>query len=164
MGNVDRFVRLVATSGSRAIYHREESGVDCPCLSPEGFRSPKWHATHPVEPVCNEEGKLDGVVVDLEVRAFVQPVQSGATRRLTSDYAMQIFGEVQQDDHLGIFPLAWSGIELDFSSWGQSGEDYILYNGNRYLVVNSNLIPDPENGEPHHFECGLRLIKNARAV
>lgn len=104
------------------------------------------------------------MILNATVRAFVQPVQSGATRRLTTDYAVELFGEVQVDDHLGIFPLTYGGVSFQFQEWSQSGEDFILYNGRRFLVVNANLIPDPADGAPHHWECGLRLLKTERAV
>jgi hypothetical protein len=73
-----------------------------------------------------------------------------------------MFGDVQTDDHVGIFPLTSGGIALNFEQWSAAGEDYILYRGRRFLVVNSNLIPDPADGEAHHWEVGLRLMTNER--
>lgn len=180
MSNVARFTKLVAVSGSPVVYHRESGGVDCPCLTEEGYRNRRWHLDNPEgvanpslafppwngvnPPVCNEEGKQAGTILNATVRAFVQPVQSGATRRLTTDYAVQLFGEVQMDDHLGIFPLTFGGVTFDFQEWSQAGEDYLIYNGRRFLVVNANLIPDPADGSPHHWETGLRLVKPGRAI
>lgn len=115
-------------------------------------------------PVCNERGRINVVTTNLLVKAFVQPVQSGAVRRLTSDYMVQLFGEIQQDDHVGIFPLEWASVTFDFETWSQAGEDYIVYRGRRFLVVNANLIPDPADGENHHWELGLRLMKTERPV
>lgn len=162
MSNVNAFERLVNERGSSAVYHREDGGTPCPCLTPEGYRDLKWHRDHPLAPVCNERGMLPGAIVDLSVRAFVQPVQSGATRRLTSEYIEAMFGDVRTDDHVGIFPLSVSGVSLDFEEWSEAGEDYVVYRGRRFLVVNSNLIPDPADGEPHHWEVGLRLMTNER--
>jgi hypothetical protein len=60
---------------------------------------------------------------------------------------------------LGIFPCEWAGFGLDFYNWGSSGEDYVSYHGRKFTVVNANLIPDPDDGNPfHHWEIGARLI------
>lgn len=120
------------------------------------------HAVPLVEPpMCNEEGMLPdpGNTVEITVKAFVQPIQSTRATRLSAEYAAQMFGEVQSDDHLGIFAESWGGVELNFNNWSQAGEDYIEYAGRRFLVVNANLIPDPADGNPrHHWEVALRLI------
>jgi hypothetical protein len=74
---------------------------------------------------------------------------------------MELFGQVQADDHLGIFPIEYGGYQLDFNNWGRSGEDYIQYDGRRFTVVNVNKIPDPDGGSPnHHYEVALRLIRD----
>jgi len=133
----------------------------CPCRTPEGFRDPEWHDQFPSYTVCNEDGMLDNVQapVDLTVKAFVQPIQSTRATRLQTEYFTQMFGEVEGDDHLGIFPCEWQGTNLDFEDWPQTGASYILYNNRKFLVVNANLIPDPSDGNPHHhWEVGLRLI------
>ena len=111
--------------------------------------------------VCNEAGEIP-VVTEFATKGFVQPAQSAAVRRLTTEYVSALFGEVRSDDHLGIFPLSWSGQALDFEDWSQAGEDFVIYDGHRYLVVNANKIPDPDGGEPHHWEVGLRRIKLGR--
>ena len=163
MSNVPRFISLLSVHGSPAVFHREQGGTVCPCVSPEGYRSPQWHHANPAAPVCNEQGLLSPVVTNASVRAFVQPAQSAAVRRLTTEYVAELFGEIQSDDHLGIFPIEWSGQLLDFENWDQTGEDYIVYDGHRYLVVNANKIPDPADGNPdHHWEVGLRLMKTER--
>lgn len=165
MSNVARFVNLVTANGSDAIYHREGAGtIDCPCKTPEGYRDLKWHRDNPTEPMCNEQGELQAAVTELGIKGFIQPVQSGATRRLTSDYATQLFGEVEADDHVGIFPLSWAGTPLDFRDWSAAGEDYILYDSRRFIVRNSNMIPDPAGGGNHHWEVGLRLVRTDRNV
>jgi hypothetical protein len=153
--------------------------VACPCLSPEGYRNLKWHRNHPegaanpainfppwngINPgLCNELGEQNAVIIDVAVKGFVQPVQSGATRRLTTEYVIELFGQVQTDDHVGMFPLVYGGTPLNFREWSQGGEDYILFDGRRYMVVNSNKIPDPSGGDFHHWETGLRLLKTERA-
>ena len=162
MSNVPRFLNRLSISGSDTVYHREEGTLPCPCRTPLGYRDPKWHALNPAAPVCNEQGMLTQTVTQAVVKAFVQPVQAGAVRRLTTEYAQQLFGEVQMDDHLGIFPLVWGGVTLIFYDWSQSGEDYVLYDGRRFLVVSANKIPDPADGLPHHWEVGLRLMKTER--
>lgn len=162
MPTVDQFNSLVLKHGSVVTFHRESGGTVCPCYSPEGYRNLKWHRDHPLEPVCNEQGRLNPTIVNLHGRAFVQPVQSGATRRLTTDYAQLLFGEVEQDDHVGIFPLKFADEDLNFEQWDQSGEDYIMYAGRRFMVVNVNRIPAPDTGLLHHYETGLRLIKLER--
>jgi hypothetical protein len=162
MGTKEQFNMLVNSNGSDVVYHRESGGTVCPCVSPEGYRSLTWHRDHPSDPVCNEQGRLNSVVVNLAGKAFVQPVQSGATRRLTTEYMQAMFDEVQSDDHVGMFPLKFSGVDLDFREWDQSGEDYILYSGRRFIVVNVNDIPAPDTGLLHHYETGLRLVKLER--
>jgi len=164
MTNVPAFISLLSVDGSDAVFHREDGGADCPCLSPEGYRNPQWHKDHPGSPVCNEVGQLPGVVNAFAIKGFVQPAQSAAVRRLTTEYINAMFGEVRTDDHLGIFPLEWSGHTLDFEDWSQAGEDFVMYEGKRYLVVNANKKPDASGGGPHHWEVGLRLIKLERPV
>lgn len=162
MTTVPEFLSLLSTNASDARYRRSDSLIPCPCQTPEGFRDPEWHlAAPPGTPMCDENGMLPdpNATTDISVKAFVQPIQSSRATRLTSEYIQQMFGEVQGDDHLGIFPIQWNGKGLDFYNWGMSGEDFIEYNGRRFLVVNANKIPDPSDGNPnHHWEVGLRLI------
>ena len=158
---IAEFESLLTLHGSTVLYHRDDSLVECPCLTPEGFRDPEWHYENPDAEVCNERGFLSdpGATVDISVKAFCMPIQSTRATRLTSEYLVAMFGEIQADDHLGIFPVSWSGQALEFSNWSQAGDDYILYAGNKYWVVNGNLIPDPSDGNPrHHWEVGLRLM------
>lgn len=162
MSTVWQFENLLKTHGSVVTYHKDESFVPCPCLTPQGFRNPEWHIQHPNEPVCNAAGMLPDPTTTAEftVRAFVQPVQAGAVRRLTSEQIQSMFGEINSDDHIGIFPVKWNGKLLGFYDWGQATEDWILYNGRYFTVVATNLIPDPSDGNPwHHWETGLRLTR-----
>ena len=159
MSVVANFISLVSRKGSLVIFHREDWEVPCPCRTPEGYRDPEWHAANPSAPQCNEQGMLSGDTTNISVKAFVQPIQSTRATRLSSEYFIQLWGEVQADDHLGIFPVNWQGQRLEFREWSQAGEDYIEYNGRKFLVVNANMIPDPSDGNPeHHWEVGLRLI------
>jgi hypothetical protein len=154
---------LVNTHGSSTRYRRVDSLTPCPCRTPEGFRDPEWHLLNPLEPLCDENGMLPDpdATVDITVKAFVQPVQARGVTRLTIEYIEQMFGTVQADDHLGIFPCSWSGFDLNFYNWSQSGEDFVEYNSRRFNVVNANLIPDPADGNPyHHWEIGLRLMNS----
>jgi len=101
---------LLLQNGSDVLFHREDSTIPCPCRTPEGFRDPFWHLQAPPgTPVCNAEGMLPDLVhtMTLTVKGFVQPIQSTRATRLTSEYIEQMFGEVQADDHLGIFPCNW---------------------------------------------------------
>jgi hypothetical protein len=98
-------------------------------------------------------------VSDFNIKGFMQPIQSTRATRLSTEQLRVMFGEIQADDHLGIFPYEWAGKKLDFYDWGRSGEDYVEYNGRRFTVVNANLIPDPSDGNPaHHWEVGARLM------
>jgi hypothetical protein len=161
MSTIPDFIKMLNQGGSPVTYHRDDSMVPCPCLTPEGSRNPEWHIQHPSEPVCNRAGMLPagGSTVEFMVRAFVQPVQAGAVRRLTTEQLQTVFGEIQSDDHIGFFPVEWEGKLLNFYDWGLATEDYITYNGRQFTVVAQNLIPDPSDGNPwHHWEIGLRLI------
>jgi hypothetical protein len=136
-------------------------GVPKPAtLYVDTFPAGHTNATEYVSPVlCNESGRIPAPVLDAMVKGFVQPIQSTRATRLTTEYIEVLFGNIQADDHLGIFPVEWEGIVLDFSNWSQSADDYLEYNGDRYFVVNANLIPDPGDGNPeHHWELGLRKI------
>src|SRR5688500_19351512 len=137
MSNVARFLALLSLNGSDVTYHREQGGTLCPCRTPEGYRDLKWHRDNPGAPICNEEGRLAGGITDAAIKGFVQGVQAGAVRRLTSDYAQQLFGEVEMDDQLGIFPLVWNGVSLDFYDWSQTGADFIIYDGRSFTVVSA---------------------------
>lgn len=163
MSTVRAFTQLLRKSGSDAVFHREGSMVPCPCRTPEGFRDPLWHMENPQAQWCNEAGMLanNATTVNVIVKAFVQPIQSTRATRLSTEYVEQMFGTVEADDHLGIFPCEWMKISLNFRGWSRSGEDYIEYDGQRFLVVNANKIPDPSDGNPnHHWEVGLRLISD----
>lgn len=166
MGTVGDFVALATAHGSNVLFRRADSLIPCPCRTPEGFRDPEWHDANPTQPMCNENGMLPDPAhtVEITVKAFVQPIQSTRATRLSTEYLTQMFGEIQLDDHLGIFPESWLGVPLEFDNWSQSGEDYIEYNNERFICVNANLIPDPADGNPrHHWECGLRMIGSRAA-
>lgn len=108
---------------------------------------------------CNPEGLIPAATTEIGAKGFIQPIQSGAVRRLTGEQIAQMFGEIQTDDHIGIIPVSWGGQPLEFFDWPQSMKDFIIYNGRRFTVVSTNLIPDPADGNPaHHWELGLRLI------
>jgi hypothetical protein len=161
MSNKPRFLRLLSKRASTVRYRRVDSVIPCPCRTPEGFRDPEWHIANPLEPICNEAGFLPDPAntVDVTVKGFVQPIQSTRATRLATELGLIPPGEIQMDDHLAILPCEWDGVSLNFRDWGRSGEDFIEYAGQRFTIVNSNLIPDPDNGDPfHHWECGLRLI------
>ena len=163
MLGIPRFHANLAQYGSDIVFHREEGGSPCPCRTVEGYRSPEWHYDNPSEPVCNEDGFLDPIVTNYLVKGHCQPVQAGAVRRLTTEVMHELWGEVQMDDHLGFFPCEWAGQTINFDGFSDSGSDYILYDNRRFTVVSVNKIPDPLDGDPnHHYEVGLRLIKNDR--
>ncbi len=101
-----------------------------------------------------------GTTADFDFKGWVQPVQAGAVRRLTTEQLMTLFGEIEADDQLGIFPCQWGSNFLNFYEWGPAQEDWIEYNGRRFTAVNANLIGAPDTGDPfHHWEIGLRLIR-----
>jgi hypothetical protein len=158
---VPQFLSLLMTNGSDVRFRRSESMVPCPCRTPEGFRDPVWHLENPSAPVCDANGMLPdaGTTTDIIVKAFMQPIQSTRATRLSTEQLLQMFGEIQADDHLGIFPYEWSSVTLSFRNWGRAGEDFVEYNGQRFICINANLIPDPSDGNPaHHWEGGFRLI------
>lgn len=121
----------------------------------------------PTPPICNEAAMLPdpAATQNVMVKAFVQPIQSTRATRLNNEILLQMFGDIESDDHLGIFPYQWGGTVLNFYDWGGSGEDFIEYRNRKYTVVNANLIPDPEDGDvPNHWEVGLRLINEEPLV
>lgn len=114
----------------------------------------------PIPVLCNEAGEISNPL-DFFVKAFVQPIQSTRATRLSTEYLQEVFGVIEADDHLGIFPVVWSGTRLDFRDWSQHGDDFVEYDGQRFFVVNANMIPDPGDGNPeHHWEIGLRVIRS----
>lgn len=138
------------------LIHREGDAVACPCRSPEGFRDPSWHRANPTYPECNDAGF---VVQPIEntIKAFVISAGSVGSRGMST--VTQLFGQVQTDDHIGIFPVVWKGITFRFDNWSQAGEEYVEYNGLRFIVVAWVLVPDPhDTSKPHHYEVGLRRI------
>jgi hypothetical protein len=161
MKTIPQLNSLLVTAGSDVVYHREEGGTDCPCLTYEGFRDPAWHLANPGAPVCNEQGKLGSIVTHITVKAAVQPALAG-TRRVTSRRVEALLGDVQHDDHLGIFPVTWGSATLRFDDWSEDGEDYILYDNRRFIPVGSDKVPDIDGDPNHHWEVGLRWVKNAR--
>jgi hypothetical protein len=136
--------------------------IPCPCRTPEGYRDPEWHIANPGAQFCNAQGFLvdSNSEVDASVKGFVQPIQSTRATRLQSEEIIEMFGEVQSDDHLGILPIEWQGVTLDFYGWSEDGDDWIEYDGRRFFSVNANKIADPSDGNPaHHWEVALRLMR-----
>jgi hypothetical protein len=148
----DLFVRR----GSLVTIHKEGKHVPCPCRTPEGFRDPEWHKANPEAPECNAAGFLVEPIID-EIYGFVQPAFTGRGNQRS---LAQMFGEIQQDDHIGMFPLLSNdGTVMDFENWSRATDDYIEYNGMRFTVVGASLIPDPRLPQTdHHWEVALRRI------
>ena len=177
-GTLQRFISILERMGSDVTFHREGVGVDCPCRTPEGFRDPIWHidniegVSNPTLPVgwgginpaaCNEEGKQRVAVFEMIVKASIQPSSMmGGTRR-SPERLSDLLGVIQRDDHVGIFPCRWLGQTLDFNDWGLAGEDFIVYDGRRFNVVAVDKVPDIDGNPNHHYEVGLRLMKNERS-
>ena len=158
-GTLDKLGSILTNMGSDVTIHREDGGTPCPCLTPEGFRDPTWHIANPDEPVCNEQGYLT-TATELTVKASIQPALTAYSRY--GQRSNNLLGEVQRDDKVGIFPCSWEGNEIDFSGWSDAGEDYVVYDGDRYLVVAADKVPDVDGNPSHHYECGLRLLTAAR--
>jgi len=156
------FIGLLHNHGSDATYHRSDSVILCPCNTPEGFRDPEWHDANPTAEVCDERGFLHdpNATVEIMVKAFVQPSQTTRATRMAPEYLIQMFGEIQEGDHIGIFPCVWEGAQLNFYEWSQNGDDWVLYNSRYYMVVAANLFAEPDTGYPRgHWEIGLRLAE-----
>jgi hypothetical protein len=71
---------------------------------------------------------------------------------------------VQSDDKLGVFPCEWYGSTLDFDNWSDAGEDFVVYDDRRFMVVAADKLPDIDGNPNHHYEVGLRLMKTERPV
>jgi len=155
----DQFLSALAKYGSDVVFHREEGGTPCPCRTPEGYRDPAWHAANPSAPVCNEQGFLADVT-EFTVKASIQPAFTGLSRHAQRSNAL--LGEVERDDKIGIFPCEWGGNVLDFDDWSDAGEDYVVYDADRYLVVSADKLADIDGSPDHHVEAGLRRIKAGR--
>lgn len=148
---------LFELKGAPVLYHREGDLIPCPCRTPEGYRDPTWHKANPKYPECNAAGFIPQPT-EFTVKGFVQPAFSAGSRggmnRIT-----QLFGEVQTDDHVGMFPMVYRNHVLNFDNWSPAGEEYIEYKGMRFLVVGWSIIPDPhDSSKSHHWEVGLRRI------
>lgn len=155
---------LLEEHGSDVIYHHETGGAPCPCRTREGNRDPEYHVNFPEDPVCNELGMLAPVIDQFTVKATMQPVSAGGVRRSrSSERAAGLFpGEVMHDDHIGIFPVVWNGHVLDFHSFGDTGEDYVIYDTKRFIVIAADKLPDLDGDPNHHWELGLRLVRDVR--
>jgi len=132
------------------LIHPQDVFTDNGQTAPGAFLAPR---------ICNESGVIPSPV-DVMVKAFCQPIQSTRATRLSTEYLQEVFGNIEADDHLGIFPVVWSGQRLEFHNWAQDGTDFIEYDGQRFYVINANMIPDPGDGNPeHHWELGMRMIR-----
>jgi len=154
---------MLLAHGSDVLYHREFGGTPCPCRTPEGNRDPAWHIANPGAQVCNEIGYLPSIE-QFVVKAAVQAVSAGGIRRSRASERIEgLFpGEVQIDDHIGIFPCVWEGHILDFTNFSDTGEDYILYDNRRFIVVSQDKLPDIDGDPNHHWELGLRMARPDR--
>jgi hypothetical protein len=157
----DQFVALLETMGSDVVYHRELPGDICPCRTPEGFRDPAWHKANPTAPVCNEQGYLT-VAEEFFVKAAIQPATGQQRARAAERIDNLLYGEIREDDHYGVFPVRYGGHTLDFSSFSDSGEDYVIYDDRRFVVVAADKLADVDGDPDHHWEVGLRLVKTER--
>jgi hypothetical protein len=153
---VAAFTAILNSGGSNVGYHRETGGTLCPCLTPEGFRDPLWHVANPGAPVCNANGLINVTITSITVKGFVQPLRS-AMQRISEDL-VAAFGEIQVDDHVGVFPITWAGTTLNFRDWPDNGPDYVSYDGRRYTVVGADKLADIDGDPNHHWETALRLI------
>lgn len=151
-------VKMLNEMGTDVTFHREDDGTPCPCRTPEGFRDPAWHRAHPADPVCNEQGFLT-VPVEFIVRASIQPARIGAALSRINQVADKLLGDVLSDDKVGIFPCRWGSYTVDFNGWSEAGEDYILYDGDRYMAVAYDKLPDLNGDTDHHWEVGLRRLR-----
>lgn len=150
--------KLLLQYGSDATIHRDDSLMPCPCRTPEGSRDPRWHLANLLATVCNENGFLPAAN-EILTKAFIQPVASTRGVRMSEERGVFPVGEIDTDDHVGIFPTKWNSQVIDFRNWGPANEDYIAYNGRKYTLVNVNLMPDALTGNPNgHWELALRLI------
>lgn len=154
-------VQALTAIGTDVTFHRESGGTDCPCRTPEGFRDPAWHHIHPDEPECNEQGVLDATIQDFIVKASVQGALTRYFRMAQRPDDREI-GWIEKDDKLAVFPVTWGGHTLDFRRWSDGGEDYIVYDGERYTCVVADKMPNVNGSVDGHWEVGLRLIKPGR--
>lgn len=152
-------IKTLETMGSDVTFHREDGGDPCLCRTPEGFRDPAWHRAHPEEPVCNEQGFLT-TALEVTLKAIVQPAYGGQALSRMNQAANRLLGDIQVDDKLGVFPCVWGNTVIDFTGWSEAGEDYILYDGDRYIVVAYDKLADINGDTDHHWECGLRLARD----
>jgi hypothetical protein len=146
--------------GTMVTYHREDGGSPCPCRSEEGFRSPAWHHDNPSAPVCNEQGFLSPVVTEVRLKALVQPPRMRGMRQ--AQRVNDLLGEIRADDRIGIFPTHADSATLNFDDWSDAGEDWIVYDGKRYVVVEAQKLADVDGDPDHHWEIGMRLVKSER--
>lgn len=158
---VPQLQQALQVVGSDVLYHRESGGTPCPCRTPEGFRDPAWHHVHPDEPECNEQGFLDATVQEFTVKASIQGALTRYFRMAQRPNESEL-GWIQRDDKLGIFPVLWNGNTLDFRGWSDGGEDYVVYDGDRYTIVTADKFADVDGQPDHHWEVGMRLIKPDR--
>lgn len=153
--SISSFTNLVLTKGADVLYHREADKNPCPCRTPEGFRSPEFHRAFPNYPECNLAGYITSPV-ELSIKGFVQPATGGGRQ---AAFIRQMFADVKIDDYIGIFPIIWAGVPLDFSDWSPAGDEYIEFLGMRFIVIGWSRVPDPFNTSAmHHWENSLRRI------
>ena len=162
---VAKFTAMLEAHGSDCVYHKEEPGTPCPCRTREGNRDPEWHMDNPGAPVCNEVGMLPAVT-QFSFKGAMQPVSAGGVRRSRSSerYAGLFPGEIQADDHIGIFPVTWQSHVLDFQDFSDTGDSYVIYDGRRFVVIAADKLPDIDGDPDHHWELGLRLVRMERVV
>lgn len=154
-----RFHAVLSRMGSDILYHREEGGTPCPCLTPEGFRDPTWHVQNPAEPVCNEQGYLTEPV-EFVFKGSIQPAST--TYRRVSQRAEVLLGDVMVGDKFAVLPCEWGGNVIDLDDWSEAGEDYLMYDSKRYTVVSFDKLADVDGDPSHHWEVGLRLLTAER--
>jgi hypothetical protein len=132
-----QFLKIVERHGSTVTFHRETGGVDCPCLTPEGFRDPAWHLTHRPNqfPLPNAYNYYDGTNPSLAHLTVLWVGIPGAKNiQVADENGNNVYGTTGPTDAQGEAQMTFDAtgigtptLMVKFSAAGQPAfQDYIV--------------------------------------
>lgn len=132
MKSIDLFLRQIRKNGQSAVFHNL-SGTTCPCVNSQtGYCDREWHRNNPPpgDEDCNGTGIISTTDTDVNIKALFLP-------KVDVDEKLQeLIGLKNKEDFffMGAFNVDDGGL-IDISVFNNE-QDYILFDGDKYLLLN----------------------------
>ncbi|QZY56705.1 hypothetical protein [Crassaminicella profunda] len=121
------FDKKVNKYGQSAILHKYTPGERCPCYDKDtGYCDPQWHRDHPNAPACNEEGYLEGTSEQVNLKAFIFPVDN-LNKATVDEVVLASLGQLSKDDYIYVG-------KSDVDIFNLNDTDYLEYDNRRWKI------------------------------